>query len=290
MARSTTRPVDIDPAVYVNENAYANDEFTQFMNEVFVNSRNAFLPAYDWGGVLVWKYRDWTFSGVGINVGENDDGNNYNFYAAEADYHIDTALGEGKDRIMISGTSKANLNPSGENREPRSELSLSFDQALGPVVGAFLRLGWQREDAAVDFKAVYSGGLNFKGAALGVRRRRHRHRLRLSGRRQPEECAQRGRPGLLPAGPKRLSGPDFRRPVPEGRLRGRGQCRGLGPRHAHRGRTLETGPWEQATCPDGASLRRHPCRGRCGAGLGLEVGQRCVLRGEQEPCAEIRRS
>jgi len=35
------------------------------------------------------------------------------------------------------------------------------------VFGAFLRLGWQREDAAVDFKAVYSGGLDFKGAAWG---------------------------------------------------------------------------------------------------------------------------
>jgi hypothetical protein len=46
------------------------------MNEVFVNSRNAFLPAYDWGGALVWKYRDWTFSGIGMNVGENDDGDN----------------------------------------------------------------------------------------------------------------------------------------------------------------------------------------------------------------------
>jgi hypothetical protein len=48
----------VDPAFYVNANAYANDEFTQFMNEAFVNSRNAFLPAYDRGGALVWKYQD----------------------------------------------------------------------------------------------------------------------------------------------------------------------------------------------------------------------------------------
>ena len=38
------------PTIYVDENAYANDEFTQFMNEAFVNSRNAFLPSYDMGG------------------------------------------------------------------------------------------------------------------------------------------------------------------------------------------------------------------------------------------------
>ncbi len=107
----------IDPAFYVNENAYANDEFTQCMNEVFVNSRTAFLPAYDWGGALVWKCRDWTFSGIGMNVGENDDGNNYNFYAAETHYQIETALGEGNYRFMYSGTSRANLDPSGQDLE-----------------------------------------------------------------------------------------------------------------------------------------------------------------------------
>jgi porin len=157
----------VDPAFYVNENAYANDEYTQFMNEAFVNSRNALLPAYDWGGVLVWKLQDWTFSAVGMNVGENDDGNNYNFYAVEADYHIETALGEGNYRVMVSGTSSAFPDLDGEELERRSALNLSFDQALGPIVGAFLRLGWQAEDAAVDFKAVYSGGFDFKGSAWG---------------------------------------------------------------------------------------------------------------------------
>jgi porin len=137
------------------------------MNEAFVNSRNALLPAYDWGGVLVWKLQDWTFSAVGMNVGENDDGHNYNFYAAEADYHIETALGEGNYRVMYSGTSRANLDVSGDDLERRSALSLSFDQALGPIVGVFLRLGWQAEDAAVDFTAVYSGGIDLKGAAWG---------------------------------------------------------------------------------------------------------------------------
>jgi hypothetical protein len=89
------------------------------MNEVFDNSRNAFLLAYDWGGVLVWQYRDWTFSGIGMNVGENANGNNYTFHAAEADCHIATALDEGNYRVMVSGTSKVNLDPSGKNLVPR---------------------------------------------------------------------------------------------------------------------------------------------------------------------------
>jgi hypothetical protein len=102
------------------------------MNEVFVNSRSAFLSAYDWGGVLVWKYRDRVFSGLGMNAGENDDGSNYNFDAAEAKCYIATALGEGNYRVMVSGTSKVNLDPSGKNLEPQSAFRLSFDQPLTP--------------------------------------------------------------------------------------------------------------------------------------------------------------
>ena len=153
----------IDPAFYINENAYANDEYTQFSNEIFVNSRNAFLPAYDGGGVIVWKLGDWTFSGVGMNVGKNDDGQNYNWFAGEIDYHLTTKLGEGNYRVMLSGTSAAFLNPAGTEYEPHKGVSLSFDQELNPVVGAFLRMSWQREDALVEHKADYSGGLDING-------------------------------------------------------------------------------------------------------------------------------
>ncbi len=157
----------VDPAFYVNENAFANDEYTQFMNEAFVNARNAFLPAYDVGGVLVWKFKDCTFSAVGMNVGENDDGNNYNYHAAEIDCRLKTAVGEGNYRIMYSGTSREFLDPTGENLENKEGWNLSFDQELGSVVGAFLRFGWQSDDPLVDFTAEYTGGFDFKGAAWG---------------------------------------------------------------------------------------------------------------------------
>jgi len=35
----------IDSTDYVDENAYANDEYTQFMNEALVNGPNGFLPS-----------------------------------------------------------------------------------------------------------------------------------------------------------------------------------------------------------------------------------------------------
>jgi hypothetical protein len=181
----------IDPAFYVNENAYANDEYTQFMNEAFVNSRNAFFPAYDVGGALVWKIDRLTLSGLGMNVGENEDGNNYNWFGVEADYNLQTPWGEGNYRVMYAGTSRAFLAPApGLDPEPNPDLDpaldldpaaepdptdkehlsavlLSFDQEFGKIVGAFLRLGWQQQDALVDYQADYAGGFDFKGAAWG---------------------------------------------------------------------------------------------------------------------------
>ncbi len=157
----------VDSTIYVDGNAYANNWYTQFMNEAFVNARNAFLPSYDWGGALVWAVKDWTFSAVGLNVGENDDGNNYNFYAAQVAYHLTTPLGGGNYRVMYSGTSRAFLDPTGVNLEKKEGWVLSFDQELGSVVGAFLRLGWQSDDALINFSAQYTGGFDFKGSAWG---------------------------------------------------------------------------------------------------------------------------
>ena len=42
----------IDACDYMDENAFANDEFSQFMNEALVNGPNAFLPSYDIGGAV----------------------------------------------------------------------------------------------------------------------------------------------------------------------------------------------------------------------------------------------
>ncbi len=157
----------VDSTIYVDSNAYANNWYTQFMNEAFVNARNAFLPSYDAGGALVWTFKDWTFTTVGMNVGENDDGNNYNFYAGEAAYHIKTPLGGGNYRVTYSGTSREFLDPLGENLEKKESWMLSLDQELGRVVGAFVRMGWQSDDASVNFSAEYTGGFDFRGAAWG---------------------------------------------------------------------------------------------------------------------------
>jgi Carbohydrate-selective porin, OprB family len=93
--------------------------------------------------------------------------NSCNFWGLQAAYQLETSLGTGNYRLILAGTSDEFLNPAGTQEEGRLAWGLSFDQALGNVVGAFLRLGWQNDAAAMDYTALYSGGLNFNGSGWG---------------------------------------------------------------------------------------------------------------------------
>ncbi len=157
----------IDSTDYLDDNAYANDEYTQFMNEALVNGPNAFLPSWDIGGAAEWDLGPFGVRGVYMNVGENDDGNNYNFYALQFNYTLETGLGEGHYRVLVDTTSKAFLDPEGTSEEQRGSLILSFDQAIGDIFGAWIRFGWQTDDALVNYKGVYSGGVNISGTLWG---------------------------------------------------------------------------------------------------------------------------
>jgi porin len=70
----------IDATAYLDENAYANDEYTQFMNAALTNGPNVFLPSFDIGAALEWGVGSWDLAAVLMNIGENDDGNEYDFY------------------------------------------------------------------------------------------------------------------------------------------------------------------------------------------------------------------
>jgi porin len=156
-----------------------------------VNAGNYHLPSYDAGVALEGRFGAFSLNAVGMNINENDDGYNYNFWGVEAGWHPEFKLGAGNYRILVAGTSSAFLSPSSytqpdPNAEEDQELvlvdgspmveeagkreallswGLSFDQAIGESLGVFLRLTWQDTAAAVDYEALYSGGVNIKGNA-----------------------------------------------------------------------------------------------------------------------------
>jgi porin len=155
----------ISASDYLDENAYSNDEFTQFMNQVLVNAPHALLPAYDAGAALEWQSGGIALRGVYMNIGENDDGNGFGFYGLQIGYTAHTALGEGTYRVMVDTTTEDFLDSQGRSPERRRTVLMSFDQQLGETLGAFVRLGWQDDAAAIDYEWLYSGGLDIRGTS-----------------------------------------------------------------------------------------------------------------------------
>ena len=136
------------------------------MNEALVNGPSGFAPSFDIGGAVEWEIGIWEITAVGMNVGENDDGNNFNFFAGQIGYKMNSFLGEGNYRVIGQLTSKEFFDANGD-KERRMAALLSFDQQLGDLFGAWIRFGWQDDKALINYDHLYSGGLNITGKWYG---------------------------------------------------------------------------------------------------------------------------
>ena len=152
----------IDSTCYIDDNAFANCEVTQFMNEVFVNHKNCNLPSYDVGGAVELEISKFTIRGVEMAT-KNEEGRHYNYHALQLGYRAETCLGEGNYRIYGSLTSDKFHDYDESGHERLKGWGVSCDQKLGEIIGVFTRLGWQDDEAAIDHDKVYSLGLNING-------------------------------------------------------------------------------------------------------------------------------
>jgi porin len=161
----------IDATDYLDENAFSNDEYTQFMNQALVNGPHCFLPSYDIGGAVEWEIGRFSIKGAAMALGSNGEEGEfeepYNFFGVQFGYKVDFGMGEGNYRLLVDTTSSDFSNVSATKKERLSAATLSFDQQLGDILGAWIRFGWQDDKAAVDYKDLYSGGLNISGNLWG---------------------------------------------------------------------------------------------------------------------------
>jgi len=152
----------IDATAYLDDNAFANDENGQFMNEVFVNNPLANLPSYDIGGAAELElFERLSLRGVYMNS-EEDREKTYNYYGGQLGCRLDL-FGKGNYRVYGYITDKKFLDPSEMNEESLWGFGASLDQKLGKILGVFARFGWQDDQAAVNHDLLYSGGLNING-------------------------------------------------------------------------------------------------------------------------------
>jgi hypothetical protein len=156
----------IDATRYIDDNNFANCEVTQFMNEIFVNHKHANLPSYDLGGVAELDISNFSIRGVIMNT-KNDVNKNYNYYALQLGYTLDTSLGKGNYRIYGFTTNNRFQDWDESGYESLHGLGISTDQQLGKIFGVFARLGWQDDAAVIEHEAAYSGGVNINGKLWG---------------------------------------------------------------------------------------------------------------------------
>ena len=172
----------IDATDYLDNNSFANDEYTQFMNEALVNAPQVFLPSYDLGAAVEWSFGAWLLDAVYMNVGKDEDededsevarptdrdiSDHYIYFGVELGYSIQTRAGEGNYRIVYNRTSRDFLDPTGTRAERRTGLAISFDQELGDGFGAFLRLDIQSDKAAIDYNSFNAAGIDIRGNLWG---------------------------------------------------------------------------------------------------------------------------
>lgn len=155
----------IDATDYLDTNAYANDEFTQFLNGAFVNAPVLGLPSYDAGAAVNYHLESWEVAAVGMNVGENAAGRNFNFFGVQAGHTRRQADATGHYRLILTATTPEFPGPDGGRNRARWAGGLSLDQALNESLGVFGRLAWQGRNAAVTHDGHYSGGIHLTGQA-----------------------------------------------------------------------------------------------------------------------------
>lgn len=154
----------IDSTIYIDDNAYANDETTQFMNCAFINDPINNLPSYDWGTSLEFDDGPYNFTFVALTSRTNDDDNrDYQIYTAQLRYTVENALGTGNYRIIGFTTNSRFPNPERDSLEPLQGFGVSLDQQLTDYTGVFLRSYYQNDRAEINYQWDINGGLSISG-------------------------------------------------------------------------------------------------------------------------------
>ena len=156
----------IDATSFLDQNAYANDEYNQFMNPALSNSPNAVFPSYDLGVATVWHMDEWTFSGVFMEVNQLTSPDKYTFYGIQARYTLETTLGTGHYRILLNAD-RDFVDEAGASKQRNDILIVSIDQQFGDSIGAFTRIGWRLDDLPINYREVYTGGIDINGLSWG---------------------------------------------------------------------------------------------------------------------------
>jgi len=166
----------LDPTVYFDNNAIANDETTQFLGRMFRNSPVIEFPGYTGGLRLALAPNDKLELNLGYFDADADweDITDGPFFIGQVNIKPNLFKKKGNYRLLAWLNNKNHIKWSDttQNKESGYGWGLSFDQELTKNASAFFRYGWQNpdyylNDQTYSLESSWSGGLQLSGELWG---------------------------------------------------------------------------------------------------------------------------
>ncbi len=161
----------IDSSAFIDDNSYAGDELSQFMNETFVRNPLANLPSYDLGFALEMERGPLRLKALAMgskNQNEQMAKKDYLWIGSEIGLEIKSAFGTGNYRFYAYTTNRKFENWTGSCEKRLKGFGTSIDQEIKrEAFGFFIRAGWQDDSARIDYERMISGGVSINGNLWG---------------------------------------------------------------------------------------------------------------------------
>ena len=161
----------LDPTGAVDDNAYANDETTQFIGSMFRNAANINFSDNAFGVKATYETDFADFAVQYIDASDYKDITRNGFASAQVNFKpgfIDEM--EGNYRIYgWTNTNDADkLDGTGEGNEKAYGFGLSLDQQFTDIFGAFARYSWSRGDIDDGIYASRTWSLGLQATIKGI--------------------------------------------------------------------------------------------------------------------------
>ena len=161
----------IDPTQAVDNNAYANDETTQFIGSMFRNAANIDFSDNAFGIKATYETDTVDFAAQYIDASDYKDITGNGFASAQVNFKpgfIDEM--EGNYRIFgwANTNDYAKLDGTGNGDEKNYGFGLSLDQQFTDIFGAFARYSWNRGDVDNGISASHTWSLGLQANVKGI--------------------------------------------------------------------------------------------------------------------------
>lgn len=161
----------IDPTGAVDDNAYANDETTQFIGSMFRNAANIGFSDNAFGVKATYETDIADFAVQYIDASDYKEITRNGFASAQVNFKpgfIDDK--EGNYRIYGWANTNDNdkLDGTGEGNEKAYGFGLSLDQQFSDIFGGFARYSWSRGDIDDEIYASSTWSIGLQATVKGI--------------------------------------------------------------------------------------------------------------------------